>query len=295
MLACRLLDLTESNGRTVDRVIGLKFPAYLIKHPNKVLWILHQYRAAYELWGSPLADLTHYPDGLRVRNAIRQADAALIPESRRVYANSLNVARRLKQGTGLDAEPLYHPPRNAPLFSCLAAEDYVYFPSRIGSWKRQDLAIEAMSHVRSDVKMIFSGAPDNAAYLLRLQSRAESLGIAHRIVWLDHVSEERKRELYARCLGVVYPPVDEDLGYVTMEAMLSSKPVITCTDSGGTLEFVRHRESGLVCDATPTGLACAIDELCEHRDLAREWGQTGRRTYEEMDINWPSVVRKLLA
>src|SRR5439155_3184295 len=29
MLACRLLDLTESAGTRVDRVIGLKFPAYL--------------------------------------------------------------------------------------------------------------------------------------------------------------------------------------------------------------------------------------------------------------------------
>ena len=44
MLACRLLDLTEFSGVTVDRVIALKFPAYYIPHPNKVLWIIHQHR-----------------------------------------------------------------------------------------------------------------------------------------------------------------------------------------------------------------------------------------------------------
>src|SRR5690606_3032321 len=50
LLACRLLDLTEANGVAVDRVIGLKFPAYHVRHPHKVLWILHQHRTLYDLW-----------------------------------------------------------------------------------------------------------------------------------------------------------------------------------------------------------------------------------------------------
>src|SRR5215218_7753942 len=54
MLAGRLLDLTETSGVCVDRVIGLKFPAYLVNHPNKVIWLLHQHRTAYELWDSPM-------------------------------------------------------------------------------------------------------------------------------------------------------------------------------------------------------------------------------------------------
>jgi len=41
MLAWRLLDVTEASGVPVDLLIGLKFPAYLIPHPNKVLCILH--------------------------------------------------------------------------------------------------------------------------------------------------------------------------------------------------------------------------------------------------------------
>ena len=96
MLACRLLDLTETMGTAVDRVIGLKFPAYLIPHPNKVLWILHQYRAAYDLWGHPMGDLHLRPEGAEVRDAICEADRRLIPEARSVFANSGNIARRLK-------------------------------------------------------------------------------------------------------------------------------------------------------------------------------------------------------
>src|SRR3954454_19989977 len=96
MLACRLLDITESTGIAVDRVIGLKFPAYFIPHPNKVLWILHQHRTAYDLWDHALSDLVYYPNGSQVRDAIEKADRTLIPEARAVFANSQNVARRLK-------------------------------------------------------------------------------------------------------------------------------------------------------------------------------------------------------
>jgi hypothetical protein len=83
-LAWRLLDLTEANGKPVDLVIGMKFPAYLVAHPRKVLWIMHQYRAAYNLWDTPFDDLSQYPDGAQVREWIRQADSRLIPQAKKV-------------------------------------------------------------------------------------------------------------------------------------------------------------------------------------------------------------------
>src|SRR5947207_11240283 len=95
MLAWRLLDVTEAAGTPVDLLIGLKFPAYLIPHPNKVLWILHQHRTAYELWHHPLSDMIYYPDGAQVRDAIQLADRHLIPQAKAVFANSRNVADRL--------------------------------------------------------------------------------------------------------------------------------------------------------------------------------------------------------
>src|SRR5437763_10325740 len=117
MLACRLLDLTESAGARVDRVIGLKFPAYLIPHPNKIIWLLHQHRTAYELWDHPAAgDLIHFPNGLVVREAIRQADRELIPEAKAIYTLSENVSGRLRRYSGIPSEPLYNPPANASLF-----------------------------------------------------------------------------------------------------------------------------------------------------------------------------------
>ena len=80
-----------------------------------------------------------------------------------------------------------------------------------------------------------------------------------------------------------------------MEAMLAAKPVITCRDSGGPLEFVRPGETGLVADATPQALASAFDELWENRDRAAAWGRAGRASYAALGISWGNVVRQLTA
>lgn len=295
MLACRLLDLTEANGTPIDLLIGLKFPAYLIPHPNKVLWILHQFRTAYELWDHPLGDLISTPSGAQVRDAIRAADREQIPEARAVFANSNNVARRLKMFCGLEAVPLYHPPPHAERFYCAAPEDYLFFPSRLCPLKRQTLVLEALRETRQPVCIRFAGLPERPDFGRELKLLARKIGVERRVQWLGNVSEDEKVRLYANTLGVVYPPIDEDYGYVTLEAMLASKAVITCADSGGPLEFVHHGETGLIVEPTPAALARAFDQVWQDRGQARLWGQAGRAAYERMNISWANVVRRLLA
>ncbi len=97
VLACRLLDLSESMATRIDRVIGLKFPAYLVPHPNKVLWILHQHRSAYDLWRSPYGDLAQRPGGVLARDMIRASDMTMVQEARRISANSRKVADCLRR------------------------------------------------------------------------------------------------------------------------------------------------------------------------------------------------------
>jgi glycosyltransferase involved in cell wall biosynthesis len=295
MLACRLLDLTEVMGTAVDLLIGLKFPAYLAPHPRKVLWILHQFRTAYDLWDHELGDLIYTPEGLEVRDAIRQADRQLIPQARRVFANSGNVAARLKYYCDIDAAPLYHPPPHAAQFYTEAAEPYCFFPSRLCLPKRQSLVLESLAHTRHPVRVKFAGTADQPAYKNELRSLARKLRVADRVEWLGQVSEEQKREFYARSLAVIYPPLDEDYGYVTLEAMLSSKPLITCRDSGGPLEFVKDQQTGLIAEPEARSLAAALDNIWEDREAARRWGQNGRDLYQQMDISWSGVVEQLLS
>jgi len=294
MLACRLLDLSEVMGTPVDLMIGLKFPAYLIPHPKKVLWILHQFRTAYDLWDHKLGDLIYQPDGVEVRDAIRQADRQVIPQAERVFANSANVAARLKCFSGIDSTPLYHPPPNADLFYSATAEDYLFFPSRLCLPKRQSLVLEALAHTKRPVRVRFAGTADQPAYRNELKSLARTLRVQDRVEWLGHVTEDQKRDLYARAVGIVYPPIDEDYGYVSLEAMLAGKPVITCTDSGGPLEFVLHEQTGLIVEPAARSLAVALDRVWDERQKMKQWGEAGRALYEEMNITWPGVVQTLL-
>ena len=293
ILAARLFDLTESSGTPIDRVIGLRFPAYLIPHPNKVLWILHQYRPAYDLWGGERGDLMHAPDGQEVRAAIHAADPAFIPEARAVYAASRHVASRLQRFNGIEAEPLYHPPPGAALFRSAPAEDFLFVPSRINRASRHLLIVEALAQCRQPVRLRLAGPADDTDCRSEIGDRIRALGLADRIEWQDVAGDDARRDLYARCLGVIFPPIDEDLGYVTLEAMLAAKPVITCTDSGGPVEFVRDGETGLVAAPTAEGLAAAMDRLWSDRASAARWGEAGRALYERQDITWERVVTTL--
>src|SRR5262245_49769078 len=135
VLACRLLDVSQSGGKPIDRLIGLKFPAYLIPHSDKVLWLLHQFRTAYELWDKPFGDLHHYPNGPQVREAIQHLDQRLIPEAKAVFTISKNVSSRLWRYCGIDSVPLYHPPAAAEQFYHGESEDYFFYPSRLASLK----------------------------------------------------------------------------------------------------------------------------------------------------------------
>jgi len=294
MLACRLLDLTEACGARIDLLIGLKFPAYYIPHPNKALWIVHQHRTAYDLWQHPIADLHLDPHGAQVREAIHQADRQLIPEARVITTISRNVSRRLEHYCGIASEPLYNPPAGAGRFHCSAQEDYLFFPSRLNRSKRQELVLEALARTRRPVVVSFAGAADEPAYPEDLRRLAEKHGVADRVQWLGLISEDEKIERYAKALGVLFPPLDEDYGYISLEAMLSAKPLITCTDSGGPLEFVDPGATGLVAESSPQSLAEAMDRLWEDRAAAARMGRAARERYAAMHISWEHVVARLV-
>jgi glycosyltransferase involved in cell wall biosynthesis len=295
VLACRLLDVSESGGDSIDRVVGLKFPAYLIPHPHKVLWLLHQFRTAYELWDNPFGDLHHYPNGPQVREAIQRLDQRLIPEARAVFTISKNVSSRLWRYCGIDSIPLYHPPAAFEQFYGAEAEDYFFYPSRLASLKRQALVLQAMAATQRPVRVRFAGSADEPQYGDELAMLAHDLDIEPRVEWLGQVTEVEKRALYAHTLGVIFPPVDEDYGYVTLEAMLASKPLITCTDSGAPLEFVLNDETGLIVEPSPEAMAAAMDQLWVDRDLARAMGEAGRKRYDSLNISWMTVVERLVS
>lgn len=294
MLMARLLDITESCGDKIDRVIGLKFPTYLIPHPNKVMWLVHQHRTAYDMWSSPHNNLTMHSNGAQIRQAIINADNLAFSESQAIYTIAENVSKRLKKFNNIDSQSIYSPPQGAENFYCDRAKDYLFFPSRLDVMKRQHLVLEAMKYTQHPIKVIFAGKSDGEGAWRSLQNLVRELNLGDRVSFLSEITEDQKISLYAQAIAVVYPPLDEDYGYITLESMLASKAVITCQDSGGSLEFVIDHKTGLVAEPTPQSLAAAMDELWDDRQLAKSLGQAGRDRYNQMNISWDHVVQKLL-
>ena len=105
----RLLDLSESDGRPIDMVVATKFPSYVVRHPEKRVWLVHQFRQAYELDRTSLGQFSESAEDRAVRRKVQDLDRVALGEARRMFATSGNVAGRLERSTGLVAEVLPHP------------------------------------------------------------------------------------------------------------------------------------------------------------------------------------------
>lgn len=289
VLAAKLIDLADL-GYPVDLMVGLKFPAYLANHPRKVMWILHQHRQAYDIWEAGTSELQRDPDGAAVRELIRAEDRAAIGAAERVFANSRNVSDRLQRYLGLGSTPLYHPPPNAGRLRQGGFGDYLYAPSRLGPNKRQRLMIEALPHAPG-VRLKIAGPPDAPGYDDELRSLARALGVADRCEILGAVSDAEMIRLYAECRAVVFVPIDEDYGYITLEAMLSGKPVVTAQDSGGPLEFIADGAEGWVVAPEPEALGAGF--LRSMEEDAEAMGAAARARYHKTRIGWDAVVEAL--
>lgn len=287
--AWRLIDLTECNNKPVDLVIATRFPTYCVRHPNKVAWLIHQYRAAYELAGTPYSDFAHVEEDVAVRAEIVRLDTAMLSECTRRYANAANTAARAGRYNNVPFEALYHPPRLAERLHAGPAGAYVLAVSRLESVKRIDLVIRAMAHAPAGVSLQIAGTGSQRA---ELDALVASLGLGPRVRLLGEVSDDAIIELYAGALGVIFPPYDEDFGYVTLEAFLSRKPVVTTTDAGGPTEFVEDGVNGWVVPPEPAAIGEAIGRLDGDRSRAARQGEAG---YERARrITWSGVIETLV-
>lgn len=289
----RQLEIGESNFGPIDRVITLKFPAYLVQHPCKVLWLLHQYRQVYDLWDEPQVGFATVPEGMPIRQAVEKADNIAMAQHRLRFAISGVVQERLQRFNGFGSEVLYPPlPDDLPLYSA-GEEPYFLFPARITPSKRQSLIVESLALTREPVHVHFVGGAELTTLITELESRATALGVRDRVTFDGWVPESKKRDLLARCRGVVYTPRLEEYGFVSLEAARAGKPVLTCSDSGGVVELL----SGccVVAEPEPAAIARGLDELWSDATLRRSIGRSARDLVDSLEITWERTLERLMA
>jgi glycosyltransferase involved in cell wall biosynthesis len=292
MLMVRALEL-----QNVDHVIALKFPAYLIRHPKKTLWLLHQYRQAYDLFDARQTNLPSGTPGLELQALIKRADQEAFAEARHIFTNSAVTQHRLRKYNNVESTVLLPPVNDPLLFPGGSPGDYIFAGGRVNSMKRQHLLLDAMPSADKRVKLLIAGAPETPEDERLIREKVERYGLKDR-VRLD--LRFLPREVYARyvnqAVAVAYLPYDEDsLGYVAMEAATAAKPIITTVDSGGILGMVLHGKTGWVAQPDSQSLAeCMSAVFALRKGYASQLGRNAREHWKNMNINWPDTVEALV-
>jgi glycosyltransferase involved in cell wall biosynthesis len=292
MLMVRALELSN-----VDRVIVLKFPAYLIRHSKKTFWLLHQYRQAYDLFDAGQSNLPPGKPGEQLRALIRKADNESFAESRNIFTNSHITKDRVKKYNGFDAKVLLPPVNDPENFNGGEHGDYIFAGGRINDAKRQNLLIEAMAKSDPRVKLIIAGPPDRPEDGEKLKATVERLGLKDRVkLDIRFLPRDTYASYINNAAAVAYLPFDEDsLGYVTMEAATAGKALITTSDSGGILSLVIHKQSGWVAEPKAASLVDALNAVYESQDKTKDYGHAARKIWTDLKINWPHTIEKLLS
>lgn len=291
ILICRSMRLYD-----IDLMIGLKFPAYLVPHNRKRLWLLHQYRQAYDLWDVGDSNIPDTERGREIRQAVIEADNRCFPDCEKILAPRV-VANRLLHYNGFDAEIMMAPLNDPELFVGGDYGSYIFCGGRINAAKRQHLLVEAMRFTRSNVKLVVAGPADTPADATRLLDSIQRYNLDNRVCLdLGFLPRERIAKYVNEALACAYLPVDEDsVGYVTMEAFSAAKSVLTAGDSGGLLDIIHDGDTGLVVRPETESLAAAIDRLANNRNMTIEMGKEGRARWTGMNVTWSATIERLLA
>ena len=284
----RLVDLTETDGRPIDMVVATKFPSYAVRHPEKRVWLVHQFRQAYELDRTELGQFGESAEDRVVRRQVHDLDRVALGEATRLFATSRNVAGRLERSTGLVAEVLPHPPQSLA-YRNDGPGDFVLSVGRLDRAKRIDLLVEAAAQEPSLQVVVTGDGPDRE----RLEELVAARGVRGRVRFAGRVPAEELEDLYATCSSTFYAPVDEDFGMGPYESFLSGKPVITATDAGGPLEVVHDGSTGRVVAPEPAEIAAAAVWLREHPDEAAALGRAGHAVAAE--VTWDRAIGRLLS
>ncbi len=279
-----------------DRVISLKFPVYLLEAKRHSTWLIHQYRQAYDLWGSPYGNIPQNAAGDEVRRLIIEHDNQALGHGRKLFTISNEVSDRLESFNGIKAAALRAPLNDPHLFSGGPFGDYILAPGRINDSKRQFLAIEAMAHLGPEARLIIAGPPERKEDEHRLRKLVLELGLENQVkLDLRFLGREELATYVNNCRAVIYSPFKEDsYGYVTMEAFEAGKPVITIDDAGELLELVQDGQTGSVTAPKSEQIAQAMAIYFGAEELARERGQAGRALWRGKNINWAENIDRLL-
>jgi glycosyltransferase involved in cell wall biosynthesis len=150
-------------------------------------------------------------------------------------------------------------------------------------YKGVDKVIEALPDVAKTVRNVNYIVVGSGTDLERHKQLAHELGVQDRVHFMGFVSDEALEAAYRNCDLFVMPSAGEGFGFVFLEAMKYSKPIIAA-NSGGAPEVIQDGITGqLVEYGNRQELAEVIINFC--CDPARR-EQMGKAGYQRLQDNF---------
>jgi glycosyltransferase involved in cell wall biosynthesis len=221
-----ILSSSTSFAKAVRRREGAKHICFC-HNITRFLWDTRTYLREY-------ADFQRfYPFVDKIFRAMRKVDKVYAQEPDLYIANSTTVAKRIQDTYGRQSIVVNYPIDSEKFVFSDKKDNYFLVSSRLLSYKRIDITIEAFNQLGMPL-LITGEGPERQ----RLEAKA-----LHNVQFLGHVADEQRSQLMANARCVIVSAL-EDYGLVPIEANVSGTPVIAY-GSGGVLDTQIPGETGL--------------------------------------------------
>lgn len=305
-----------------DVVIATQPPSYAVKHPKTVVLFYHHLKIYYDLHDVYVKTLSKDEElDAKTKDIVREIDSKYITNEKYYLAGSKHVAKRLMNFNKIDEKniDIFEAGINESIFEYKGSTDFKS-PICVGRHefpKRPELFLHAMKYLPNiegrivgqggkteDLKIIDKYLQEAHKNKINIDDdelwkktvfNANKLSINNNIksnvIFTGKVSEKELIKEYANALCVVCPSYEEDYGLTAIEAMAFGKPVITCNDGGGYMEFIEDGKNGFVVEPTGEAIAEKIKYLNDNRDVLETMS---KNAYEfSRNYNWDIILKKL--
>ncbi|OOM73840.1 glycosyltransferase family 4 protein [Clostridium sp. BL-8] len=305
-----------------DIVIATQPPSYAVRHPKTVVLFYHHLKLYYDLYDVYVETLSKNPElDKQTKETIRAIDSKYITNDKHYLAGSKHVAKRLMNFNNIDEKNIniFEAGINDNIYEFSGNVDFKS-PICVGRHefpKRPELFLHAMKYIPSiegrlvgeggkteDLKRIDKYLQEAHQKNIKIEDNelwkktvfnANKLKIndtiKSNVVFTGKVSEKELIKEYSNALCVVCPSYEEDYGLTAIEAMAFGKPVITCSDGGGYMEFIEDGKNGFIVEPTGEAIAEKIKYLNDNRDVLEVMS---KNAYEfSRKYNWNITIEKL--
>lgn len=203
-----------------------------------------------------------------LRRYTKPKDQAYARQFDRIVANSQNVKQRIERHYGIGPDAVIYPPTDVRAFRYRKSSGFYLSAARLDRLKRVDVIVRAFAEMPEKQLVVVSSGPE----LERIRALAHGHGNIEIRGW---VSQHGYADLLSRCTATVYVPLHEDSGISPVEGMAAGKPCIAANE-GGLKETIVHNKTGLLIDATVSGVQQAVQRMTEAKARAMRTACTKR-------------------